>query len=145
MPWEHKWFGLFAQRTQDRHLPDLRQFLTRPEPYPDLERIIDYLETAPILFATFRSAYPDPIDGSRGQGSVAFRTDGEWSWYDHLGYYLRKYPLELPDALLARIRAHGYVVPDVDDACLSGLDYPPGILPLPPEVSLDRGSSSRSE
>jgi hypothetical protein len=82
----------------------------------DRERILGYLEGAPIVLAA-RSYDTDALAPNEPAAvPLTFRTDGSWIWAGSVAYYLRKHDLAPEPDLLAHIRGQGFQLPEVDDA-----------------------------
>jgi hypothetical protein len=84
----------------------------RPE---DRERVVDYLERAPVVLAA-RSYDTDQLapDGTPAV-PVTFHTDGSWIWPGAVGYYLRRHNVPPEADLLEHIRRLEFRLPDVDE------------------------------
>ncbi len=81
-------------------------------------RLAVYLSSGqPLLITT--ACLSDVVTPARGAVvPMNFRTDGHWIWSDAAVYYLQHYGLA-PDAdLIAHIRRHGFIRPEVDGAAI---------------------------
>lgn len=137
MDWPHRWFGLWKEEGLDNpRYPSIHDFIEPElEPPPDQDRLIDYLQAAPIVCVMSQMSSPDVITGEEidFQDSLSVRTDGVWLWYDDLPHYMRRHGVRLPDALVARIREMNYMPPELGDlelgVILPTLDWPAGEPP----------------
>lgn len=85
---------------------------------PERERLLRYLSAGEPLLAT-PALDDDVVAPELGHVvPISFRTDGYWVWSDAAGYYLRCHGLAPDSGLLAHIRAHDYVIPEIDGAML---------------------------
>lgn len=67
----------------------------RDSPSPDYQKIISYLDNGEVKdSATSRDT--DVISGESIDKTKCILTDGEYSWSGSLGYYVKKYNLQLP-------------------------------------------------
>jgi hypothetical protein len=82
---------------------------------PDREQVVSYLRSGHVLI-DFMDVQDDVFDSSRQVlGGPTVLTDGEWLWREDLAYYVARHDVAVPGELLDRIRALGYVVPEVDE------------------------------
>jgi hypothetical protein len=81
-------------------------------PDPDLRRaLLGYLTGAPLVLRA-QGYEPDPLDPDRRPAvPVGYRSDGTWVWQDAAGYYLDRYGIAPPEALLEHIQRQGYRPP----------------------------------
>jgi hypothetical protein len=95
---------------------DGRPVTERPLIAPEeRERIIEYLEKAPVVLAA-RSYDTDRLTPeSTPSVPLTFHTDGHWIWPGAVAYYLRRHQVPPENDLVAHIRDMGFVVPQVDD------------------------------
>ena len=77
------------------------------------------------VVATSRIGFPSPFTGKTTGGAICYRTNGEWSWFDDLPDYIELHHVALPTAFLERIKAHGYLPPEVDPAVVPNLERHP--------------------
>jgi hypothetical protein len=77
-------------------------------------RVAGYLlGGAPVLVT--EALMDDVLDGGLADCvPMSFRTDGTWVWNEASAYYAERYRLEPDPALMAHVRANGYVLPEVD-------------------------------
>lgn len=67
----------------------------RESPSPDCQKIISYLDNGEVtLSAISRDA--DLISGENIDKTKCNMTDGEYSWFGSLSYYVKRYNLQLP-------------------------------------------------
>lgn len=74
---------------------------------------VRYLDQAPVVVAS-PGWLEDLLDEKAGNiCQSVIRTDGEWFWRGDLGYYLRKYHVQLPDEFVSHMAAGDWVVPEL--------------------------------
>jgi hypothetical protein len=88
--------------------PSMREFLAE-QPWPDQEKVLDYLRSGHVLGLTMgadltdwldRSHKANPlIDGQR-EGGATPMTDGVWFWYAGLIHFIEKYNLRVPQEFI---------------------------------------------
>jgi hypothetical protein len=108
-----KLFGLWREtRPEYLNYPSIKDYMGGSDiSHQEKEKIIDYLDNGNIVASTSRVGFPCVITGKRFDGSLSLRTDGIWSWYDDLSYYIKNFDVALPQNLLENIRKNNYVVP----------------------------------
>jgi hypothetical protein len=108
--------GMRQARVFDGAGEDGRPYVSpRPVPAGEAERVLAYLEKAPLVLAA-RGFDTDAVDASRGAAvPMTFHTDGEWIWPGAVAYYLRTHEIPPEPDLLAHIRARGFAPREVDD------------------------------
>ena len=72
----------------------------------DADRVLHYLEHAPVLAVTLQLV--DDVLAGEGEGSfiepLVIHTDGTWDWRSDIAYYYCKYHVRLRDEFLWHIR-----------------------------------------
>jgi hypothetical protein len=71
-------------------------------PSPFVNKIIAYLNNGELVLASSASAI-DIFSGERINQTNCILTDGEFSWSNSLGYYVKKYNLQIPKELENKI------------------------------------------
>ncbi|MBB4963005.1 glycohydrolase toxin TNT-related protein [Saccharothrix violaceirubra] len=140
--------GHRTARVFDGAGPGGRPSVNRPVvPEPERERLLAYLDGAPVIVAG-RGYDADVLaDGNPSVVPVAFQTDGQWIWPAAVGYYLRTYGIPPEAELVERARSADFVPPEVSEearvaaaahlgAPVAARDTP---LPRPPAASVDPG------
>ena len=75
-------------------------FGTAPSPF--CNKILAYLNSGEVAAASTSRAV-DVISGEQINQTNCILTDGEYSWSNSLGYYIKKYNLQLPKVLEDKI------------------------------------------
>ncbi|TDE18829.1 hypothetical protein [Actinomadura sp. 6K520] len=84
-------------------------------PDEERERLLRYLERAPIVLAA-RGHDADLLDpGRRAEVPMTYHTDGTWIWPGAVAYYLRVHGVPPEPDLAGFARGNGFGVPEVDD------------------------------
>jgi hypothetical protein len=114
-----------GRRVQLASQPDLAS-ADRIDDADEVARVLGYLRGGTAVATFFRDTV-DRIEPERGRVvPMEFRTDGAWVWPAAVAYYLEVYGIAPEPALLAHIKAQGYVaaVPDAEAqrAALAALD-----------------------
>lgn len=126
--WNHKWCGVWQEYGPAyESCPSVREFVI-PEVASryDKVRLREYLTKAQVVATTSRSSCPCPFTGKRTHGSVSFRTDGEWLWFDDLADYIDQFNVAIPSSWLRKIESNGYVPPPpIDLTAIERLERPP--------------------
>ncbi|MGH3387963.1 MAG: TNT domain-containing protein [Actinomadura sp.] len=94
---------------------DGRPYVSRPPvDLDERDRLLAYLEKAPIALAEdeFEADRLDP--GGRRDVPMTFHTDGTWIWPGAVAYYLRRHDVAPEPDLLEHVRGRDYQLPDVD-------------------------------
>ncbi|XRQ10850.1 hypothetical protein ACN3XK_08130 [Actinomadura welshii] len=86
-----------------------------PVPEEERERLLRYLEGAPIVLAA-RGYDTDVLDPGRpAEVPMTFHTDGTWVWSGAVAYYLRVHGVPPEPDLVGYARGNGFEVPEVDE------------------------------
>ncbi len=124
--WPHKWFGIWKEYGDDyKRLVSIKDFV-----YPEIvkgyniEGVKDYLTNSQLLSTTSRVAFPCPFTGDLHDGSISFRTDGEWLWLDDLPYYIEEFQVAIPPNFYKKINNSRYRPVKVWEGNAEGLDWP---------------------
>jgi hypothetical protein len=74
----------------------------------DRSKIAEYMNAGIPVFDIMEDVV-DLIDGREWiRGGPSLLTDGEWLWRRDSIYYLRNYPLDIPDQFLDHVRRRNY-------------------------------------
>lgn len=94
----------------------------RPEPDPDVDNIVRYLESGRLYEKHDEIAidYFDP-DFERTIGPSNVLTDGFYIWPADFAFYVRTYHVHVPRAFVMHAKRNGWQVPEVDVASLPEL------------------------
>jgi hypothetical protein len=117
--WPYKWFGFWKEYGEGlENQPSAKDFVdeTVNKSY-EKEKLIEYLGGCEAGIATSLIAFPSPFDGEIitstpwGGGTLAVRTDGNWVWYDNIGYFIEHNNLVLPDDFYKEIVKRNFLIP----------------------------------
>ena len=124
--WPHKWFGIWNEYGDDyKKLVSIKEFV-----YPEvvkgynLQGVKNYLTNSLLLSSTSRMAFPCPFTGKLYEGSISFRTDGEWLWLDDLPFYIENYNVALPTSFLQKMDKNNYMPVKLWGGNPEELDWP---------------------
>ncbi|MFB6786073.1 hypothetical protein ACFCWT_05255 [Streptomyces olivaceus] len=105
--------------------------LVRPTGEADEVQIVTYLANGIDIFSQM-GAEPDVLSAENFPiaGGASLKTDGDWVWRLDLPHYVDAYHVALPEEFLRNVRAHNYVVPQLEQDTLfsileevTGIDY----------------------
>ena len=124
--WNHRWFGFWKEMgPKFSFCPSIKEFRTGNElNINEKKLVLAYLKNGFVVATTSRLAFPCVITGKRFSGSISYRTDGHWLWFDDLGYYVECFGVALPLRMLEHIRANQYTIPQVSQVEVDSLEYP---------------------
>lgn len=74
-------------------------------PYPEMERIIDYLENGRVCLAAPGEGV-DMVTGKTVMLKKEIHSDGEYCWSSMLPYYVKEYNMRLPKAFEDKVFGH---------------------------------------
>lgn len=102
-------------------LPDGPSLLesVSPEPHPDEDRIIAYLERGAVLAVSGVLARDVLSEDHTVISVLQTQTDGTWTWSSDLAYYVRTYHARVPAELISHASDLGWVPPELDDDALA--------------------------
>jgi hypothetical protein len=93
--------------------PSMRDAIA-PDSHGDEERVVQYLESAPMLLDCLGGETTDCLDpADRTMLEPHVMTDGVWVWRHDLAHYVRKYHLRLPAAFVDHMRARDWHPPEI--------------------------------
>lgn len=106
--------GLYEAKPYDSTGPDGRPVVDRP-PVPEeiRDRLVQYLEQAPVVLAAHSLAADLLSQDGRNAVPLTFHTDGTWLWQGSVGYYLKTHGLPPEPALVAHVQSAGFRLPEV--------------------------------
>ncbi|MFV2172111.1 hypothetical protein ACFHW2_06820 [Actinomadura sp. LOL_016] len=106
--------NLFEAKPYDSTGPDGRPVVDRP-PVPEevRDRLVQYLEQAPVVLAAHSLATDLLSPDGRTAVPLTFHTDGTWLWQGSVGYYLKTHGLPPEPALVAHVQSAGFRLPEV--------------------------------
>ena len=90
--------------------PSMREFVAE-QPWPDQEKILDYLRSGHVLGLTMGADLTDwldrphkanPLIGGQREGGTTPMTDGVWFRYAGLIHFIEKYNLRVPQEFIDR-------------------------------------------
>jgi hypothetical protein len=126
--WSYKWFGIWKEMgSHYSFCPSIYDWidLKEVEIYGEnLPKILNYLRTATVVVTTNAINFPNIITGEKKFGSVSYRTDGVWLWFDDLADYIEKNHVTLPKNFVSHIMRQGYNPPNVSNIKPEDLDWP---------------------
>lgn len=85
----------FKEFAPKREHPSIHHYLEN-EPYPDQDKIIQFLKNGKIEFAQM-SRSRDIFTGERIPYEVLGMSDGDYFWSNTLAWYVEKYNLRMPE------------------------------------------------
>lgn len=124
--WNHHWFGFFKPEGYHSDiLPKLEDFQYEGEPPEDIEKIINYLETSPVVISSLCIHENCDLCGNYKYDPGSFHFDGVWLWPTLVNHYVKSHRIILPDAFMERIRHKDYIPPDKVCSDFDQLPWPP--------------------
>jgi hypothetical protein len=122
--WNHRWFGLWKELGRGyESCPSVYDFVdVTVSDFYDVERLINYIESAHVIVTTSRVSFPCVITRNVFTGSLSDRTDGVWWWRDDLGYYIRNHHVCIPVKMLSNIVQNNYTPPFVTETQINTLE-----------------------
>jgi hypothetical protein len=127
--WPHKWFGNWREIGPTySSCPSIYDWVDPEEVESygdDLPKIINYLRTSTVVVATSAIAFPNIISASeKREGSVSYRTDGTWIWFDDLAEYIELNHVALPREFYEDMKKQSFIPPDASNINPDDLDWP---------------------
>jgi hypothetical protein len=89
------------------------------EPWPDQDRVLEYLRSGHILALPMGANLPDwfdrphqanPVINGQVEGGATPMGDGVWFWYAGLIYFIEKYNVRLPEEFVQYAAEQGWRV-----------------------------------
>ncbi len=109
--WPNRWFGIWREYGDSyKKCPSVNEYIF-PEIVKkyELNKLLNYLRNCQAISATSRVHFPDPMTGEIINGSICYRTDGEWLWLDDLPDYIEKHSVAIPNEFLKNIIDNVYI------------------------------------
>jgi hypothetical protein len=113
--WQHKWFfvpNTLSEKTSVGY-PLSAWIDPAWKPY-DLEKIIKYLNNAPIYTYTIAFDVKCALCNQEIEGSTIERWDGTWLWGNVDCHYVQFHSVRLPDLMVEHIRRMDYAARPID-------------------------------
>jgi hypothetical protein len=124
--WTNLWFGCWSEfGNHYSECPSIDDFIDEDWVYPALDKLVNYLQNAPVVATTSRLAIPWAKGHGDGRSSVSYRSDGVWLWFDDLDYYVLEHNVRLPNAFVKHIESNNFRPPVQVDFDPQKLQWPP--------------------
>lgn len=123
--WPFKWYGLWKEYGVGyENYPSIFNFVDKNinERY-DKDKLLEYLSNGSTVTSTSAINFPSPFHNDNNEGTVSFRTDGEWVWLDNIVKYIKYNNLLIPDIWLKKLIDKNYIL-DIKEIKLDKLDWP---------------------
>ncbi len=124
--WNHTWFGFWNEYGEGyENCPSVFDFIDKTinETY-DKTLLCNYLNNGIVLVSTSLHCFPSPVDGKITYGSVSYRTDGKWVWFDNIVSFIENDNLTIPEVWYQEIEAKKFIFPDVSSDQLDNIGFP---------------------
>jgi hypothetical protein len=96
--------------------PSMRESMSE-QPWPDQERVLEYLRSGRVLALTMgadltdwfdRPARANPVIDGQVEGGTTPMSDGVWFWYAGLIHFVEKYNVRLPEEFVRHAAGQGW-------------------------------------
>lgn len=124
--WPYKWYCVWREYGKEyENYPSIFDFVDaeRNAQY-DLLKLTDYLSQGKILISTSRSNFPSPFSGEIESGSISYRTDGKWVWFDNLSGFITNNSLVIPESWFDHIKKNNFTIPHIEESEIEQLEWP---------------------
>lgn len=111
--WSELWFGCWLEHGEKyTNCPSIKEFIDPLWKDESIEKIIQYLNSAPLIATTSHLSIPWAIGTGDGRSCVSYRSDGKLLWLDDIDYYITQHHLRLPDNFISHIEKNEYLPPE---------------------------------
>lgn len=124
--WPFKWYGLWKEYgTGYENYPSIKEFIDQQKNRTyNKERLIEYLNTGVVVATTSKRNFISPFKSDNESGSISFRTDGKWLWLDNISEFISHNELTIPENWYNEILDRDFIIPEVAESQLQGLEWP---------------------
>jgi hypothetical protein len=122
--WKYKWYGFWgAELKYEGREYNLDEYIDNTCPVETLEKVLFYLDRAPIVPGEKRSSQKCGLCDSILNYSL-LKSDGVWLWNDSLIHYVKDHSFCIPNALVSRILSANGIPPKEIDVPFDRLPWP---------------------
>jgi hypothetical protein len=111
--WPFKWFGFWKEYGLEYcNYPSIVDFKDEDinKSYRK-DKLLKYISEGTVVVSTSQLGFPSPITGELKNGTVSFRTDGQWLWLDNIYHLIESSDLIIPEVWYSEIESKDFLLP----------------------------------